>query len=91
MQGCHTPALCSSRKRLQHTCPARAWHTAALSARSNSGNAGWDGGKFGSQPAPVEILRQDCGPMLKHLAKLLGHDYVRERLAEPADQIKASG
>ena len=50
-----------------------------------------DCGKLGSQPAPVEILRQDCGPMLKHLADLLGRDYVRELLADTTDDNKASG
>ena len=48
-----------------------------------------ESGRPGSEAAPVEILREDCGPVLKRLAQLLGHEYVRERLAEPAAEDQA--
>ena len=44
----------------------------------------------GSEAAPLEILREDCGPVLKRLAQLLGRDYVCELLAEPAAEDQAS-
>ena len=40
-------------------------------------------GRPGSEAAPVEILREDCGPVLQRLAELLGREFVHGLLEEP--------
>ena len=50
-----------------------------------------ESGRPGSEAAPMEILREDCGPVLKRLAELLGREYVRGLLAELTDENNTSG
>ena len=53
----------------------------------------WERRMESSQPgfkaAPVEILREDCGPVLLRLAELLGREYVGELLALPVKKEEA--
>ena len=45
--------------------------------------------KLGSKEMPVEILREDCGPVLLRLSGLLGLEYSCELLAQPIKDEEA--